>query len=144
MWQDRFEWNKRSMDVYYFLMRSQQIATQDPPGLHEIALRLNAILERSNAIDRELMTLETVKRHSDTDRRQGPIDEYRRFGDMETRECVRVPKVQTRKSLTGSTNSQALSQIMDVINDLRREVSSLATRQNEMKAELDRIRGRLC
>jgi hypothetical protein len=125
-------------------MRSQQVAVQDPPGLQEIALRLNAILERSNAIDRELMTLETVKKHAVKDRRHATVDEYCRFSDMETRECVQVPKIQTRKSLTGSTSAQALCQIMDVVNDLRREVSNLATRQNEMKAELGRIRARLC
>jgi hypothetical protein len=116
---------------------------QDPPGLNEIALRLNQILERSSTIDRELTTLEAVKRRG-SNPRQRTIDSYGPFSDMETRECVRVPKIETRRKLTGTTDAQALNQIMDLINDLRMDVSTLATRQNEMKAELDRIRGRLC
>ena len=36
-------------------------APEEPPGLHEVASKLNEILDRSNAIEEQLRTLEILK-----------------------------------------------------------------------------------
>ena len=119
---------------------------QEPPGFAEISAKLNAILERSSQIDQELMSLEAMKEQNGKISREmkshGP-DKYINFPD-----CSKNARCQ-RANLQFSTgrkeaNKTELCQIMDIINELRMQVSTLATRQNQMKSELNKIRGRLC
>jgi len=132
-------------------MRSSRsvIPAQDPPGFDEVSMRLKTIIDRSHAIDEQLQTLEALRDHDSLRRKSqrgpemGPIDRYRPFCE-EDAVCLPVPPLAPKTRRLSESNSRALCEIMDVINDLRKEVANLATRQNEMKAELDRIRGRLC
>ena len=136
-----------------------------PPGFDEIAAKLNVILERAAAIDNELLSLETLKQQngqrSTEEKSIGP-DKYVDFPNcnncfrqrnlsLETSNqnysqysgpCYSSKRLHElgRREATGSE----LCQIMDIINDLRMKVSDLATRQNQMKSELNKIRGRLC
>lgn len=124
-------------------------APEEPPGLHEVASKLNEILDRSNAIEEQLRTLEILKEtKAKTSKKQqtrhNPVlDQYDSFRDCCDCVCKPVPRIQRTAKLSGS-NQHALCQIMDLITDLRMDVSALATRQNQMKDELDRIRARLC
>ena len=43
-----------------------------------------------------------------------------------------------------TANQPSLRMFLNMINQMRRDVSDLATRQNEMKFELEKIRVRLC
>lgn len=113
---------------------------QSDPGLEEISAKLNAIVDRANAIENHLITLETLK----DQKCKGPppppqYDSYRSFCNCDSvmSRCNRCPK-------SNGAKHENLGFILDVINGLRDEVSVLATRQNQMKSELDKIRGRLC
>ena len=124
-------------------------APEEPPCFHEVATKLNAILERSNAIEEQLRTLEIMKQRRTQSSKKAPsaanrvFDEYEPFHNCCDCVCQPVPRIHRTARLSGS-NQHALCQIMDLINDLRMDVSNLATRQNQMKDELDRIRARLC
>ena len=138
------------------------------PGLDEVAEKLNAILERASQIDQELMTLETLKQQNGKQSAEiksfGP-DKYVDFPECTSYTksinyntknksyekpgcgCCRTSKSEIRKEMMmgrREATSAELCQIMDVINELRMQVSALATRQNQMKSELNKIRGRLC
>lgn len=137
------------------------------PGLDEVAVKLNAILERASQIDQELLTLETLKQQNGKQTGEvksfGP-DKYIDFPECSSYVgssdkskipgygkrgcgCSRCPKSEIRKEMMmgrREATSAELCQIMDVINELRMQVSALATRQNQMKSELNKIRGRLC
>lgn len=142
--------------------------TQDisnSPEFDEIAVKLNAILERASQIDQELMTLESIKQqngnYSSEMKSFGP-DKYINFPECrkytgsnntnqyyDKRGCgcnCRSSAYSRREVMMGrrEATSGELCQIMDVINELRMQVSALATRQNQMKSELNKIRGRLC
>ena len=128
--------------------KARGIIAQEPPGLQEVAARLSEILERSNAIDEQLRTLEILKQskskvQKDDATKKPAEDKYVPFKECNDCVCRPVPKVPRGARLAGSSQN-ALCQIMDLINDLRQDVSALATRQNQMKDELERIRTRLC
>lgn len=146
-------------------MQNQNANNQ--PGLDEVAAKLNAILERASQIDQELMTLETLKQQNGKQSGEmksfGP-DKYIDFPNCNSYTnsnvrskihgygkpgcgCSRCPNSEIRKEMMmgrREATSAELCQIMDVINELRMQVSALATRQNQMKSELNKIRGRLC
>jgi hypothetical protein len=119
------------------------IPAQDPPGFSEVSARLKSVIDRSQAIDEQLATLEDLRERDRLTQkaRHGPADRYRQFC-RESAVCIPAPPPPAQK--LSDPDSCILYEVMDVINELRREVSNLATRQNEMKGELDRIRGRLC
>jgi hypothetical protein len=123
------------------------LPAEGQPGLAEVSLRLKAILDRSAAIDDHLRTLETFHEHKAAEQkarsRAELADDYIPFCDCRT-VCRPVPNCGRHGRRLSQTDSVALCEIMDTINELRGAVSELATRQNEMKSELDRIRGRLC
>ena len=122
-----------------------------PPGISEVATRLNQILDRSSVIEDRIRTLEILKeeyrKSSDLgggeQKRQPIVDEYGPFANCCERICKPVPRIRRSDRLSGS-DKHALCMIMDLINDLRRNVSNLATRQNQMQNELEGIRARLC
>jgi hypothetical protein len=125
----------------------ETIPAQDPPSFSEVSTRLKSIIDRSQAIDEQVAILEAIRERDRLTQkaRHGlevySTDRYRQFC-RESAVCVPAPPPRPPK--LSDTDSCVLSEVMDVINELRREVSNLATRQNEMKGELDRIRGRLC
>jgi hypothetical protein len=105
------------------------------PGFGEVSDRISEIIARTDAIEDELRTLEIEKEEGR--RRFRVADEFQRP------RCVAVPnRVHTRVLNGGS--QQCMNQILNLINSLRGEVTDLAARQDQMKADLDRIRGRLC
>ena len=132
------------------------------PGFDEVAAKLNAILERAAAIDNELLSLETLKQQNNnqcTEMKSFGPDKYVDFQNCQKR--FRQQNIDPSQNISQfaipcpsskryhdvgrqEANGQELCQIMDIINDLRIQVSNLATRQNQMKSELNKIRGRLC
>jgi hypothetical protein len=100
----------------------------------EIGEQINAILQGANALESELQRLEALK-----GRRMKKYEVYEE--SYREPRCVAVPKRSV--GLDGSSQ-ELLCQMMDAIDEMRMNVHDLAMKQNQMKAELNRIRGRLC
>ena len=124
-----------------------------------VADRLNQFLEKAHQIDQSLSTLETISKQQAErttqklkSRNESMISglygksektkplKNKKHADM--RCDTQCPYYKVPKSRI--SQDEMMEKIMAVITQLRKQVSDLATRQNELKTELDYIRARVC
>lgn len=143
-----------------------EIKERNSRELKELSDQLSKIVERTSAIERHIETLEMAKEYR-SNRIKAKSNEKvispprHSFDDVSISsidiDISKTSPVQSfSKSIIGSqiaskprTNQNTrqtptLGLFLNMITQMRRDVSELATRQNEMKFELERIRARLC
>lgn len=130
--------------------------------------QMNAIIQQTTALEEHLGELEMAKSYRDSLRRKKLMrklkaeeksseDRISSITDLSLLSSSPMPienvsqkaiKNQLGERCTVNrkcrNSNPTLRTVLNVINDMRREVSELATRQNEMKFELEVLRGRLC
>lgn len=104
--------------------------------------KLDQFLEQARQIDQNLLSLESyAQQESQTQklkRRNLPRKSdslYQSNEDFNTFQCGKK---------TSNSDQDLIVEIMDIVFQLKKQISDLSTRQNQMKTELDYIRARVC
>lgn len=95
-----------------------------------LAEQIQVILQRANTIDEQLSTLELMKNRKAKQQKTKPKK-------AQPINYVHVPR-------TIISEQDGLQQMMELIFEIKRDVSALTTRQNEISAELEYLRSRIC
>ena len=142
---------------------SDDLKMRNSTELRTLSEQLSKIIERTGQIEDHLNTLEIAKNYrmekkanrQKAKKALNDSDEFSLNGlDLDISQTS--PNHDSSKSTISSQlapfqrNSRrrkpepTLREILLLINSMRKNVSELATRQNEMKFELEKIRARLC
>ena len=142
---------------------SDDLKLRNSTELRTLSEQLSKIIERTGQIEDHLNTLEIAKNYRMEKKEKKQKAKNRDFSDEFSLNGLDLDMSQTSPNHDSSKSSSISSQlapfqknarrrkpeptlreIMLLINTMRKNVSELATRQNEMKFELEKIRARLC
>lgn len=147
---------------------SEEMRERNSLELRNLSEQLNAIVAKTTNLEKHLTTLELAKEYRDQKREKKsgkkritrtinapPESRQAAFGYNPSISSAPISHNITRSTIDSQIGGSycpkrrqrdepSMKQILDLINDIRRDVSDLATRQNELKYELETVRARLC